>query len=223
MGKLSLFAAAVGAASLANAFCVDFNSADHRTGVIVGKFVGSGVTGCQTSFQKARSSESVSGAGLSSNVVIQSQANDNKQEVAFYGRNNCEVLIGFGNVQACTKVGAWASFKVITIDQADDPLTNLDPAPILSIAPNTTEKASAGDHLSTPSTVSEIGTSAGGTTSKTTTATAIKTTAETASKPTQPTQPAGTGPKTTATATADKKGSIAGWLTEASENTTDVC
>lgn len=155
MNKLSILAISAAAISLTNAFCVDFNSADHCTGTVVGKFIGSGVTGCQTAFQKPNSSESIPGAGLSSNVIIQPQANDTKHGVAFYGRDNCEVLIGFGNVQVCTGVGAWASFEVITIDQADDQLTNLDPAPILSIPPNATETASAGDHLSVPSAMLE--------------------------------------------------------------------
>lgn len=166
MFKLSVLAISVAIFSFADSFCVDFNSADHCTGTVVGQYKGSGVTGCQSSFQKPNSSEFVPGAGKSSNVIIQPQADDKKHGVAFYGREDCEVLIGFGNVPVCTGVGAWASFQIITIDEADDDLTNLDPAPILSIPPNATETASAGDHLSVVSamfeTVSAPASSTGG-------------------------------------------------------------
>ncbi|KAL8836942.1 MAG: hypothetical protein Q9170_002703 [Blastenia crenularia] len=151
MDKLSTLAASTAVLSLTAGFCIDFNSADHCTGTVIGKYVGSGVTGCQTSFQQPNSSVSIPGAGKSSNVVIQPQTGDQKHGVAFYGRDNCEVLIGFGNVPLCTGVGAWTSFQIISMDEADDQLTNLDPAPILSIPPNATKTASAGDHLSVPS------------------------------------------------------------------------
>ncbi|KAL8686867.1 MAG: hypothetical protein Q9218_006805 [Villophora microphyllina] len=152
MGKLSLLLASTTAVALANAFCVDFNSADHCTGAVVGKFLGTTGSACQTSFTQSNSSQSIpASAGKSFNVVIQPQDSDKRTGVAFYGRPDCEVLIGFGNVPVCTGVGAWSSFKVITIDEADDQLTNLDPAPILSISPNATASAAAGDHLPVPS------------------------------------------------------------------------
>ncbi|KAL8715446.1 MAG: hypothetical protein Q9220_000780 [cf. Caloplaca sp. 1 TL-2023] len=142
MGQLSFFAAATAIISLASAFCVDFNSADHCTGSVVGKFIGTTGSSCQTSFTKSNSSQSVPAPGGANNVVINPEASDKKTGVAFFGNNDCEVLIGFGNVPLCTGVGAWASFKVISMDEADDQLTNLDPAPILSIQPNATAVAS---------------------------------------------------------------------------------
>ncbi|KAI4179277.1 MAG: hypothetical protein L6R41_007933 [Letrouitia leprolyta] len=151
MCRLSILAASACVLSFAKSFCVDFNSADQCTGTLVGQYKGSGVSGCQSSFQKPNSLEYVPGAGKSSNVIITPQADDKKHGVAFYGREDCEVLIGFGNVPVCTGVGAWASFQIVTIDEADDDLTNLDPAPILSISPNATETAPTGDHLTVSS------------------------------------------------------------------------
>ncbi|KAI4103717.1 MAG: hypothetical protein L6R37_003645 [Teloschistes peruensis] len=179
MGKLSFLAASTTAIALANAFCVDFNSADHCTGAVVGKFLGTTGSACQTSFTQSNSSQSIpASAGKSFNVVIQPQDNDKRTGVAFFGRENCEVLIGFGNVPVCTGVGAWSSFKVITIDEADDQLTNLDPAPILSISPNTTATASAGDQLPVPSEQSAAASGSGaasGTGSSNTTSTVVDT------------------------------------------------
>ncbi|KAL8748484.1 MAG: hypothetical protein Q9199_008183, partial [Rusavskia elegans] len=71
--------------------------------------------------------------------------------VAFFGQPDCEVFIGFGNVPLCTGVGAWSSFKVITIDEAADQLTNLDPAPILPIPSNATAAVGRGDRFAVPS------------------------------------------------------------------------
>ncbi|KAL8951801.1 MAG: hypothetical protein Q9222_002250 [Ikaeria aurantiellina] len=151
MGRLSFFAAAAASISLASAFCVDFNSADQCTGSVVGRFIGTTGSSCQTSFTKSNSSESVPAPGGAFNVVINSEATDKKTGVAFYGNNDCEVLIGFGNVPVCTGVGAWGSFKVINMDEADDQLTNLDPAAVLSISPNATAVGS--ETLSIPSAV----------------------------------------------------------------------
>ncbi|KAL8998757.1 MAG: hypothetical protein Q9188_006034, partial [Gyalolechia gomerana] len=125
-------------------FLCRFNSANQSTGTLVGQYV---VTGCQSSCQKPNSSESVLGAENSSNVVIQPQADGQKHGIAFYGRENCEVLIDFRNVPVCTGFGAWSSFQIITIDEADDQLSNLVSAPILTIPPNAAETASVGDFL----------------------------------------------------------------------------
>ncbi|KAL8929135.1 MAG: hypothetical protein Q9172_000570 [Xanthocarpia lactea] len=136
--------------SLTSAFCVDFNSADQCYGKVVGKYIGSKGPGCQTAFTGVNSSEFIPAPGGSFNVVIKPDSNDGRTGVAFYGQPDCDVLISFGNVPVCTGVGAWSSFKVIAIDEADDELTNLDPAPILSIPSNATEAVGRGDLLSFP-------------------------------------------------------------------------
>ncbi|CAO1599636.1 hypothetical protein XANCAGTX0491_003352 [Xanthoria calcicola] len=151
MGRLSVLAASATAVSLAGAFCVDFNSGERCTGTVVVRYTGSTGTGCQTAFTRANSSESVSAPGGAFDVVIQPQSAYNKSGVALFGQPDCEVLIGFGNVPLCTGVGAWSSFKVITLDEADDQLTNLDPAPILSIPSNATAAVGRGDRLAVPS------------------------------------------------------------------------
>lgn len=151
MGRFSLLAASATILSYANALCVYFNSGERCTGTVVGKFHGSTRTGCQTAFTRVNSSESSSAPGGSFDVIIQPGSNDTRSGVAFYGQPDCEVLIGFGNVPVCTGVGAWSSFKIIGIDEADDQLTNLDPAPILSIPTNATAAVGRGDRLPTPS------------------------------------------------------------------------
>ena len=148
MVRLSILTASMASDSLACAFCVDFNSADQCYGKVVGKYIGSTGTGCQTSFRRVNSPESISAPGGSFHVVIQPNSNDSRTGVVFYGQPDCEVLIGLSNAPVCTGVGAWSSFKVITIDEADDELTNLDPAPILFIPSNATE--AVGDLLSFP-------------------------------------------------------------------------
>ncbi|KAL8858877.1 MAG: hypothetical protein Q9178_004555 [Gyalolechia marmorata] len=150
MVRLSILAAPMASVSLAGAFCVDFNSADQCYGKVVGKYIGSIGTDCQTAFTRVNSSESIPAPGGAFNVVTQPGSNDGGTGVAFYGQPDCEVLIGFGNVAVCTGVGAWSSFKVISINEADDELTNLDPAPILSIPSNATEAIGRGDLLSFP-------------------------------------------------------------------------
>ncbi|KAL9043721.1 MAG: hypothetical protein Q9214_003099 [Letrouitia sp. 1 TL-2023] len=128
--------------TLAAAFSVDFNSADQCAGQVKGQATGSvGLpAGCQTAFQGANStSKNIAAPGGLFNAVITPQNGTDKQAgVAFYGQSTCETLIAFGNVPVCMGLGAWASFQFITIEQADDQLTNLDPAPILSIPPNAT-------------------------------------------------------------------------------------
>ncbi|KAL8788916.1 MAG: hypothetical protein Q9213_001439 [Squamulea squamosa] len=192
MGRLSFLVVLAAAVSFANAFCVDFNSADQCTGTVVGTYFGSRGTGCQTAFTSANSSESVPAPGGSFNVVIQPQSNDSKTGVAFFGQPDCEVLIGFGNVPVCTGIGAWSSFKIISIDEADDQLTNLDPAPILSIPSNATAAVGRGQRLPVPtdmpqdttgsalntgpSSTTAAGTSTGKTTAKETTETTTSTT-----------------------------------------------
>ncbi|KAI4241196.1 MAG: hypothetical protein LQ352_007485 [Teloschistes flavicans] len=207
MGKLVFLAATTTALALANAFCVDFNSADHCTGAVIGKFLGTTGSACQTSFTQSNSSQSIpASAGTSFNVVIQPQDSDKRTGVAFYGRENCEVLIGFGNVPVCTGVGAWSSFKVITIDEADDQLTNLDPAPILSISPNATATASAGDHLPVPSGQSAAASNSGaasGTGSSSTTTTVIDTGIATGTGAAVPTRLGPIGTTSTASTTSE--------------------
>ena len=148
---LSVLAASATVVVLAGAFCVDFNSGERCTGTVVGRYTGSTGTGCQTAFTRANSSESVSAPGGAFDVVIQPQSADNKSGVAFFGQPDCEVLIAFGNVPLCTGVGAWSSFKIIPLDEADDQLTNLDPAPVLSIPSNATAAVGRGDRLAVPS------------------------------------------------------------------------
>ncbi|KAL8851644.1 MAG: hypothetical protein Q9221_003481 [Calogaya cf. arnoldii] len=114
---------------------------------MVGKFIGGTGTGCQTAFTKASSSESVPTPGAAFDVVIQPESNDTKSGVAFYGQPDCEYLIGFGKVPLCTGVGAWSSFQVISIEDADNQLTNLDPAPVLSISANATASVGQGERL----------------------------------------------------------------------------
>ncbi|KAL8811902.1 MAG: hypothetical protein Q9223_001411 [Gallowayella weberi] len=150
MGRLSILAASTAVTSLASAFCVDFNSADQCTGTVVGSYVGSAGSGCQNAFLKPNSSESVAAPGGSFNVVIQPQTNDSRTGVALFGQKDCEVLIGFGNVPVCTVVGAWSSFRIITMEEADDELTSRDPAPIFSIPSNATAAVGKGDRLSVP-------------------------------------------------------------------------
>ncbi len=151
MDRFSVLTVCASVLSVVNAFCVDFTSGERCTGTVVGKFNGSTGTGCQTGFIKVNSSESVPAPGASFDVVIQPQSNETRSGVAFYGQPDCEVLIGFGNVPVCTGVGAWSSFKVIGIDEADDQLTNLDPAPVLSIPTNATAVVGRGDRLPSPS------------------------------------------------------------------------
>ncbi|KAL8855228.1 MAG: hypothetical protein Q9198_010890, partial [Flavoplaca austrocitrina] len=138
MDRFSVLTVCASVLSVVDAFCVDFTSGERCTGTVVGKFNGSTGTGCQTGFTKVNSSQSVPAPGASFDVVIQPASNETRSGVAFYGQPDCEVLIGFGNVPVCTGVGAWSSFKVIGIDEADDQLTNLDPAPVLSIPTNAT-------------------------------------------------------------------------------------
>ncbi|KAL8654723.1 MAG: hypothetical protein Q9226_003318 [Calogaya cf. arnoldii] len=149
MGRLPVLSASAAVASLANAFCVDFNSGERCTGQVVGKFIGGTGTGCQTAFAKANSSESVAALGAAFDVVIQPESNDTKSGVACYAQPDCEYLIGFGNVPLCTGVGAWSSFQVIPIEDADNQVTNLDPAPILSIPANATASVGQGERLPT--------------------------------------------------------------------------
>ncbi|KAI4259061.1 MAG: hypothetical protein L6R42_004775 [Xanthoria sp. 1 TBL-2021] len=162
MGGLSVLAASAVVVSFASAFCVDFNSGERCTGTVVGRYIGSTGTGCQTAFTRINSSESVRAPGGSFDVVIQPQSSETRSGVAFFGQPDCEVLSGFGNLPLCTGVGAWSSFKVIAIDEADDQLTNLDPAPILSIPSNVTAVLGRGDRLSVPSGMPEDVTGTGG-------------------------------------------------------------
>ncbi|KAI4163209.1 MAG: hypothetical protein LQ342_003142 [Letrouitia transgressa] len=138
--------------TLAVAFSVDFNDKDQCAGQVKGHATGSvgSPAGCQTAFQEANStSKNVAAPGGLFNAVIRPQNDTNKQSgVAFYGQSTCETLIAFGNVPVCMGLGAWASFQFITVEQADDQLTNLDPAPILSVPPNATAVA----NLSAPAT-----------------------------------------------------------------------
>ncbi|KAI4213290.1 MAG: hypothetical protein LQ351_004031 [Letrouitia transgressa] len=142
--------------TLTAAFSVDFNSADQCTGQVKGHATGSvgSPAGCQTAFQEANStSKNVAAPGGLFNAVIRPQNDTNKLSgVAFYGQSTCETLIAFGNVPVCLGLGAWASFQFITIEQADDQLTNLDPAPILSIPPNATAVGNASALASAPAT-----------------------------------------------------------------------
>lgn len=155
MGGLSVLAASAVVVSFASAFRVDFNSGERCTGTVVGRCIGSTGRGCHSAFTRINSSESVPAPGGSFDVVIRPQANDTRSGVAFFGQPDCEVLIGFSNVPLCTGVRAWPSFKVITIDEADDQLTNLDPAPILPIPSNPTAAVGRGDRFAVPSGMSE--------------------------------------------------------------------
>ncbi|KAL8800935.1 MAG: hypothetical protein Q9182_004817 [Xanthomendoza sp. 2 TL-2023] len=195
MGRLSVLAASTAVISLASAFCVDFNSADQCTGTVVGSYVGSAGPGCQNAFLKPNSSESVPAPGGSFNVIIQPQSNDSRTGVAFFGQKDCEVLIGFGNVPVCTGVGAWSSFRIITMDEADDELTSRDPAPIFSIPSNATAAVGRGNRLSVPPSM------LGGATSSSTTTGSISTSSTSSTSSTNIQTSTNTATRSTSTST----------------------
>ncbi|KAL9639282.1 MAG: hypothetical protein Q9164_001028 [Protoblastenia rupestris] len=127
--------------STAHAFDVLFNNADRCAGNNVGEFVGSykNPAGCQTSYtDNSGTHKSITAPGGNFNVIINPEGRDIDAGVAFYGLEDCQLLIGFGNVKSCLGTGYFTSFQVIDIDEADDQLTNLDPAPVQSLETNAT-------------------------------------------------------------------------------------
>ena len=68
------------AASLINAFAVEFNSADHCVGSVVGQFDGIVGQGCQTTFGSASDSNHlITSPGGSFNVIINPGSNEKKR------------------------------------------------------------------------------------------------------------------------------------------------
>lgn len=146
---------------LINAFTVDFWSADHCVGSVVGYFEGVVGQGCQTAFSNySDSNHLVTAPGGSFNVVPWPSANDKKTGVAFYGEADCKTLIALGNVNICLGVGAYTSFEVIDFSDSELGYTNLEPAPIQGLPTNATETANAKEVLTdlSPSTASSTST-----------------------------------------------------------------
>ncbi|KAG8531864.1 uncharacterized protein KY384_003500 [Bacidia gigantensis] len=83
--------------------------------------------------------------------------------IAFYGQQDCETLVAVGNVDTCLGLGHWSSYKVLTLEEADDQLTNLDGAELQSLSVNATVTASSGQGLSSE-TASATGTTTAATT-----------------------------------------------------------
>ena len=133
---------------LINAFTVDFWSADHCVGSVVGYFEGVVGQGCQTTFSNYSDSNNlVTAPGGSFNVVPWPSANDKKTGVAFYGEPDCKTLIALGNVNICLGVGAYTSFEVIDFSDSELGYTNLEPAPVQNLPTNATETANPREAL----------------------------------------------------------------------------
>ncbi|KAL8717748.1 MAG: hypothetical protein Q9225_005034, partial [Loekoesia sp. 1 TL-2023] len=102
---------------------------------------------------------------------------------------------------------------IITIDEADDQLTNLDPAPVLLPPPNATETTSPSDHLSVPSAILEsmsaVASDSGGLDLTGTVGTAAYTGTRSTGETVSATEKASTLPTRTLTATALKERSMA--------------
>ncbi len=133
---------------LTNAFTVDFWSADHCVGSVVGYFEGVVGQGCQTTFSNYSDSNNlVTAPGGSFNVVPWPSANDKKTGVAFYGESDCKTLIALGNVNICLGTGAYTSFEVIDFSDSELGYTNLEPAPVQNLPTNATETANPREAL----------------------------------------------------------------------------
>ena len=133
---------------LVNAFTVDFWSADHYVGSVVGYFEGVVGQGCQTTFSNyGNSNHLVKALGGSFNVVPWPSANDKKTGVAFYGEPDSKTLSAFGNVNICLGVGAYTSFEVIDFSDSELGYTNLEPAPVQGLPTNATETANLKEKL----------------------------------------------------------------------------
>ena len=131
------------------AFNVTFNDKDHCAGNNVGTFVGSvrSPSGCQTQYKKIDGGDTVTAPGGNFNVIIEAERGDDDAGVAFYGLSDCETLVAFGNVKSCLGAGFYTSFRVINITEADDQLTNLNPAPVQALSTNATATVKAGESL----------------------------------------------------------------------------
>ena len=144
-----------------NAFTVDFWSADHCVGSVVGYFEGVVDQGCQTTFSNYSDSNNlVTAPGGSFNVVPWPSANDKKTGVAFYGEQDCKTLIALGNVNICLGTGAYTSFEVIDFSDSELGYTNLEPAPVQNLPTNATRTANPTERLTeTSSSTASSGTS----------------------------------------------------------------
>lgn len=136
--------------STTHAFTLDFNSAGQCTGAIIGEFVGTVGSGCQTQFFNVSDSNIlIPVEGGSDNVLIAPNVkvtpNDKTSAVAWYGEANCQTLIALGNVPVCLGVGNYESFEVIDI--TDVGFTYLDPAGVVKLPPNATDTATKGEVL----------------------------------------------------------------------------
>ena len=131
------------------AFDITWNDKDHCAGNNVGTFTGSvnSPSGCQTKYKKIEGGDSVDAPGGNFNVIIEPEGADVDAGVAFYGLANCQTLVGFGNVKSCLGTGYFTSFEVINITEADDQLTNLDPAPVQALSTNATATVKPGESL----------------------------------------------------------------------------
>ena len=144
-----------------SAFTVDFWSADHCVGSVVGYFEGVVGKGCQTTFSNySDSNQLVTAPGGSFNVVPWPSANDKKTGVAFYGEQDCKTLIALGNVNVCLGTGAYTSFEVIDFSDSELGYTNLEPAPVQDLPTNATRTANPTERLTeTSSSTAPSGTS----------------------------------------------------------------
>ena len=154
---------------LINAFTVDFWSADHCVGSVVGSFEGVVGQGCQTTFSNYSDSNNlVKAPGGSFNVVPWPSAKDKKTGVAFYGEPDCKTLIALGNVNICLGVGAYTSFEVIDFSDSELGYTNLEPAPVQNSPMNATMTANPREVLTDLSSSTASSMSATATTSAST-------------------------------------------------------
>lgn len=149
MTRLPFAIAVATVLSLSNAtFTVDFNSADHCAGTIIGQFEGTTGTGCQTTYGNYSDSNSpVVAPGGGNNAVIHVSGITKDTGVAFYGEANCNVLIALGNVETCMGIGAYTSFEVIDITDQELDWVDLELASVLSISPKATVTMTSGAKL----------------------------------------------------------------------------
>ena len=127
---------------------IDFNSADHCAGSIVGQFEGEKNDHCQTQYGSAGDSNQLLPVFHSAfNAVIQ-PSNETQHGVAFYGEEICETLVALGNVKTCLGLGVAKGFKIIDIAANSLPWDafNLEPTRYVN-SPNATETYKSGDVL----------------------------------------------------------------------------
>lgn len=142
--------------STTNAFTLDFNSAGQCIGAVIGEFIGTVGSGCQTQFFNVSDSNIlIPVEGGSDNVLItphiKVDPSDKTSAVAWYGEADCQTLIALGNVPVCLGVGNYESFQVVDITEVG--FTYLDSSEVFELPPNATETATKGEALIEPGAV----------------------------------------------------------------------